>query len=196
MVTLHFSLSWCGAVNWDISSFHRLVSAFRQHSCMSSLQAVTCLWKTPLSLSSLCARCWYSCSSISPSPSHFGLRRFITQCRWQQQREGFTWVLSLTSDVPKPFSRISASSDFVLETFSKESSALIAIDLIKVMSPSGTWADPQVRIPSCYWRLHEITSCDLCDHLCSQSWSLNVNVVSIFCLHRERRRIRFHRPPE
>lgn len=72
---------------------------------------------------------------------------------------------------------------------------LLATVLITVINHSGAWAPLQVRTPSWYWRLHEIANCDLRDHLYSQSWSLNDNEVSIFCLHRERGHIRFHRPP-
>lgn len=114
------------------------------------------MWKTPLSLSSVCASCWYSCSPISPSPSHFSLRRFITQHR-QQQRGGFIWVLSLKRDVTKPHSTTSTPSDSVLHTFSNIASALIATVLIKVMNHPGGWADLRVRTPSWCWRLHEIT---------------------------------------
>lgn len=133
------------------------------------------------------ASCWYSCSSVSPSPSHFGLRRFITRHRWQQQRGG---VREMAPNQPVE----SQSLQILFWTLSRKDH-LITTVLIKLMNHSGAWADLQVRAPSWSWRLHEIASCDLCDHTYSKRWSLNDNVASIFCLHRERGRIRFHRPP-
>lgn len=96
--------------------------------------------------------------------------------------------------VTQPHSIISTSSDSALDTFNQVPSARITTVFIKIMSRSGAWADLQVRTPSWSWRLHEITIYDLHQHLYGQSWSLNDNWLSIFCLHRERGHIRFHRP--
>lgn len=126
-------------------------------------------------------------------PSQISPGRFIAQ-HWQQQRGGFIPPLSLKRAVTQRHSIISTSSDPALDTFSRVPPAGITTIFIKVMNHSGAWADLQVRTPSWSWRLHEITIHDLHQHLYGRSWSLNDNWLSIFCLHRQRGHIRFHRP--
>lgn len=182
---------------WGHQRRHQLSSSAR----LSDLAAAACLH---CRLSPVCEKrlCLYlqfagaadiSAPPSPPIPTSFRPRRFIAQL-WRRQHAGFIWALSLKKDVTKPHSIISTSSHSVLDTFNQVPSAPTATVLIKVMNHLDAWADLQVRAPSWYWRLHEIIIPDLLDHLYGQSWSLNDNRVSIFCLHRERRHIRFHRP--
>lgn len=126
-------------------------------------------------------------------PSQISPGRFIAQ-HWQQRPGGFIRPLSLNGAVTQPHGVISTSSDPALDTFNQVPSARLTTVFIKVMNHSCAWADLQVTTPSWSWRLHEITIHDLHQHLHGQSWSLNDNWLSIFCLHRERGHIRFLRP--
>lgn len=190
MVTLHFPLSSHGAVNASSSACLSHPAA-RPHvfivDCHLSVKNAF------VSIFSLCKLLIFLLLHLLSSPSQFSPRRFIAR-HWQQQRGGFIWALSLKRDVTKPHSLISTSSDSALDTFSHVLSALIMTVFIKGMNHSGAWADLQVRAPSWSWRLHEIAIYDLHEYLYGPSWSLNDNRVSIFCLHRERAHIRFHRP--
>lgn len=146
-----------------------------------------------VSIFSLCKLLIFLLLHLSSPPSQISPGRFIAQ-HWQQQRGGFIRALSLKRAVTQPHSIISTSSNSALDTFNQVPSARITTVVIKVMNHSGAWADLQVRTPSRSWRLHEITIYDLHQHLYGQSWSLNDNRLSIFCLHRERGHIRYHRP--
>lgn len=195
MVTLHFPLSSRGAVNGDISYLHRPVSAIRRQApCLHRRLSPVCKKRFCLYLQFVqAADIPAPPSPLAPNQPQISPGRFIAQ-HWQQQRGGFIPALSLKRAVTQPHSIISTSSDFALDTFNQVPSARVTTVFIKVMNHSGAWADLQVRTASWSRRLHEITIYDLHQHLYGRSWSLNDNWLSIFCLHRERGHIRFHRP--